>query len=208
MSGKLPLSYDVAQMKIELQRQTSIDTNSCIMSAQQSIGRGLRGGVKKGELAIIAAAGGGKPVFTVDHEVGDTNMQKTDENKDIKNVEFDYIGELIVDTRNYDIDEENMGIVVMSSSVISLTGGITTHLRYTEILNGEDVAVLLGIDKLDECEVDIGICRYVFGFEADLGQVLLNDTRLKGIPPRGQLISKHKYPYAEEEFLDNEYATD
>ena len=92
----------------------------------------------------------------------------------------------------------------MSSSVISLTGGISTHLRYTEILNGEDVVVLLGIDKLDECEVDIGICRYVFGFE----RMLLRTPRFEGIAPQGQLISKHKYPYAEEEFLDKEYAED
>ena len=208
MSGKLPSSYDVTQMKIELQRQTAIDTNSYMISAQQSIGRGLRG-VKKGEVTMtVAKSRGGKSMLNPHNGTYDMHIQKVDENNDIKNVEFDYIGELIVDTRNYDVDEENMGVVVMSSSVISLTGGISDHLQYTEMLNSEDIVVLLGIDKLDECEVDVGICRYVFGFEATFRHMLLDDRMSGEMKSQGQMISKHKYPYAEEEFLDKEYAED
>jgi len=128
---------------------------------------------------------------------------KTEEHVDINNAKFDYIGELIIDTRNFDVDEENSGIIVLDSSIITLTGGIYKQLQYTDVLNQLNIPILLGIDKLDECEVDIGVVRYVFGFR----EVLNVCIELKVEPEENRtsnatLISKQKYEYTDEEYLD------
>lgn len=177
------------------------------MTSQQAIGRGFRG-IKTGQVNCFTAGSGGKTVMDGDLQYKDGEYSivgaKLMENNDIHNVEYDYIGELLVDTRNYDVDEEDMGIVLMDSSVISLKGGITDELRFKEILSAEHIPELIEIDNLDECEVDIGIFRYVFGFIVNVAPMFISEgEELASNHP--QLISKHQYPYSDEEFLDKEY---
>ncbi len=64
-----------------------------------------------------------------------------------------------------------------------------------------DIVKMLKIDTLDECEVDIGIFRYVFGFSntPEMLWIVHQDIH------EPILLSKHKYPYADEEFLNKEY---
>lgn len=196
MLGRISSIFDAEQEKIELARLRVIDSHSYRMLAEQ-YGRNLR----VNDLKNRTRTRDKKIMYNIIDSTA--YADKTEEHVDINNAKFDYIGELIIDTRNFDVDEENSGIIVLDSSIITLTGGIYKQLQYTDVLNQLNIPILLGIDKLDECEVDIGVVRYVFGFR----EVLNVCIELKVEPEENRtsnatLISKQKYEYTDEEYLD------
>ena len=165
-------------------------------------------------IAFTGASGIGKSYFgTYTHRRRELENQKLAAgNDDNLFPQWDFIGELIIDTRDVDFDEEGYGVEIISSSVIPLKGNVKDEMLYQESLNKVDLVSMLGLEHLDECDVDVGVFRYVFGIMYLAGgvDIVLDMNEAAGEDTREwdnnsyELISRQKYDFKDEEYVTRE----
>lgn len=205
------------EMKAEILRLKAIDSKSYSLTAQQKqhVNRMLRAGTRRGQITAYAGRAGTGKTFTgsIIHRRRILEDQKLAASTDTHTNEYpqwDFFAELIIDTRGVDFDADDYGIEIVSSNAIPLSGSVRDEMIYKESLHQVDIGSMLGLTQLDECDVDVGIFRYVFGASRHMGMDMFipDDVDSKRPDNCYELISRQKYEYVDEEYVTRENEDD